>query len=75
MRYLISVHIEGCLEDFSVSDYLNVICNDGSALSNCGIMTHASVMCGHIQSFWKFLDRGFQVHGCALVVRPSSHRM
>jgi len=39
------------------------------------MMTDGSVMCIHILSFWKFPDKGFQVHGCALVLQPSGHRI
>jgi len=38
-----NVHIEGCLEDISLSDLLTDICKDGSTLSNCGMMTDASL--------------------------------
>jgi hypothetical protein len=74
VRVLISVRTEGCLEDIPVSDQLTAIGKDVSTLSNCGVMTDASVTCGHVPSFWKFPDRCFRVHGCALVLRPSSCR-
>ena len=75
MRVFISVLIEDGLEDISVSDLWTATCKDGSTLRNCGMMTGASVMCGHIPSFWKFPYRCYQVHFYDLVLRPSNHRI